>query len=78
MQKVRSMNRNVKWLVGMACGCAVRIPSGDESEHIVQSLELPNEYMFPCYLAIGYPEDNTMLPEQVNCNIEEKIHLNAW
>ncbi|WP_077610993.1 hypothetical protein [Clostridium sp. Marseille-P2415] len=72
------MNRNVKWLVGMACGCAVRIPSGDESEHIVQSLELPNEYMFPCYLAIGYPEDNTMLPEQVNCNIEEKIHLNAW
>lgn len=59
-------------------GCALRIPLGDEAEYVAQILGLPKKYMFPCYLAIGYPEDNTVLPKQTNYDFESKFHLNAW
>lgn len=59
-------------------GCAIRIPLGNESEYIAEDLELPKEYMFPCYLAMGYPEEDGILPEQINYDITDKIHLNAW
>ncbi len=59
-------------------GCALRIPLGDEAEYVAQTLELPKEYIFPCYIAIGYPEDDNVLPKQINYDFESKFHLNAW
>jgi nitroreductase len=59
-------------------GCAIRIPLGDEAEYIAQILKYPKEYMFPCYLAIGYPEDNTVLPKEIDSGLESKLHFNTW
>jgi len=64
--------------VAEGLGCAFRIPSGEETEYISETLCLPKEYVFPCYLAIGYPEDDTALPEQKSIDLKSKIHLNGW
>lgn len=59
-------------------GCAFRIPSGEETEYISETLCLPKEYAFPCYLAIGYPEEDSVLPDQKSIDLKSKIHLNGW
>ena len=59
-------------------GCAFRIPLGNEAEYVAQTLGFPKEYMFPCYLAIGHPEDHTVSPKQKGVDLESKLHLNGW
>jgi len=59
-------------------GCALRIPLNGETEYVRQVLRLPEDYVFPCYLAIGHPEDEAVLPKQINRDLESKLHLNAW
>lgn len=59
-------------------GCAIRIPLGDETEHIFRTLNIPAEYTLPCYLAVGYPEEAISLPEQMSNTLESKLHLNNW
>jgi len=57
---------------------AIRIPSGDEPIHIAEVLKIPKEYVLPCYVAIGHPSDHAVVNAQKDCNVESKIHFNAW
>lgn len=59
-------------------GCALRIPLSGEAEYVGQILKLPENYAFPCYLAIGHPEDGVVWPKQIGRDIESKLHLNGW
>lgn len=59
-------------------GCAIRIPLGDEAESVARILNYPGEYRFPCYLAVGYPEDGLALPKQLDRSVEDRLHLNGW
>ena len=59
-------------------GCALRIPLNGEAEYVGQILKLPENYVFPCYLAIGHPEEGVVLPKQIDHDLEGKLHLNAW
>jgi hypothetical protein len=56
----------------------MRIPFEKETEHILETLKHPKEYVMPCYLAIGHPLSNNKTPEQIIQNIKEKIHYNKW
>ena len=58
-------------------GCAFRIPLGDEAEYVAEVLGFPEEYLFPCYLAIGHP-DAAELPRQKSIDFERKLHWNGW
>jgi nitroreductase len=58
--------------------CSIRIPLGEEDEHISEILQHPKEYFFPCYLSIGYPSPEAIKPMQIEQNIKEKIHYNKW
>lgn len=59
-------------------GCALRIPLSGEAEYVGRILNLPENYAFPCYLAIGHPEDGVVLPKPIDRDLESKLHLNAW
>lgn len=59
-------------------GAALRIPLGDEAEHVKSILNFPDDYEMPCYIAIGKPTEDAVHPEQKVYDIQSRIHLNEW
>lgn len=57
---------------------ALRIPLGDEPAHIAQVLNHPKDYVMPCYIALGHPAPDAAINQQIERNIEDKIHMNSW
>lgn len=57
---------------------ALRIPLGDEQDYVKSILNFPDEYVMPCYIAIGKPADDAVYNEQKEFAIEDKIHVNEW
>ena len=55
-----------------------RIPSEAERIHIKKVLNTPAGYELPCYLALGYPEEGKQVFKQVNMDVADHIHINAW
>ena len=55
-----------------------RIPFDNEIEHIRTILNIPEDYYFPCYLALGYPDETAKPAIQHTVNITERIHFNKW
>jgi len=49
-----------------------------EPEYIREVLSSPADYVIPCYISFGIPAENASLPEQIERNIEKKIHMNNW
>lgn len=59
-------------------GCSLRIPLGDEAEYARKILEFPNDYLMPCFIGIGKPQDNVPAIKQKYVDITERIHWNKW
>jgi Nitroreductase len=57
---------------------ALRIPTGNEPEHILEILNHPKEYIMPCYIALGYPSPKATVIQQKEYNLEDKIHIDRW
>lgn len=55
-----------------------RIPMAEESEHIRTVVGHPENYVMPCYIALGYPAKNASMPTQKSCCAKDKIHINIW
>lgn len=55
-----------------------RIPMTEESEHIQEVLGHPDNYVLPCYIALGYPEKTAKRTQQNTVSAKTKIHRNAW
>jgi nitroreductase len=55
-----------------------RILFEDERKALKKSLKLPGGYEIPCHLALGYPAENAKRLPQVEIDLDERIHLNAW
>lgn len=55
-----------------------RIPMTDETEHIHQVVGHPDNYAFPCYIALGYPTSKAMRTRQHTVSAKSKVHTNAW
>ncbi|MTJ93547.1 MAG: nitroreductase [Desulfovibrio sp.] len=55
-----------------------RIPMTDESEHIRQVVGHPENYVMPCYVALGYPAKDAVIPVQKVIHTRDRIHMNAW
>ena len=56
----------------------MRIPSGEEIDHIKHVLNIPEGHEVPCYVSLGYPEENSKQMKQHNVDVEERIHNNKW
>lgn len=55
-----------------------RIPMAEESEHIKTAVGHPENYVMPCYIALGYPAKNASIPAQKSICAKDKIHINIW
>ena len=55
-----------------------RIPMVEESEHIKTVIGHPDNYVMPCYVALGYPAKNASLPKQKIIHAQDRIHINSW
>ena len=55
-----------------------RIPMAEESEHIKKIVGHPENYVMPCYIALGYPAENASVPAQKRICVKDKIHNNIW
>lgn len=55
-----------------------RIPMEEELAHIKKTINHPDNYAMPCYIALGYPKDDAKIPVQKQINVEDRIHINNW
>ena len=45
----------------------------------LMALNIPEEYAIPCYLALGYPDENCSKPiPQHIIRAEDRMHFNKW
>lgn len=56
----------------------VRIPAPEESQRVKARLNIPINYEFPCWIALGYPAPGAVRAKQVNIDLESRIHQNQW
>lgn len=57
---------------------SLRIPFDKESAYLRETLGHPENYIIPCYLAIGYPAENATVNPQKDVNIKDILHMNRW
>lgn len=55
-----------------------RIPMDEELKHIKKTINHPDTYAMPCYIALGYPKKDAKLPVQKTINVSSRIHINKW
>ena len=61
---------------GMAC--SMRIPVGQEGSNVCKSLDVPEGYVLPCYIGLGWPAEDIPELEQHTYTAEQKIHKGKW
>ncbi len=59
-------------------GATLRIPLGNEAEWVRDVLGFPEDYLMPCFIAIGKPKDDAVQVEQKTYSLKERIHKNHW
>jgi nitroreductase len=56
----------------------VRIPAPEESKIVKTRLNIPSNYEFPCWMALGYPALDALRARQVTIDLDTRIHQNQW
>lgn len=58
--------------------CTLRIPLGDEGEWARNVLRFPEDYLMPCFVAVGKPSENAARIRQIPYSLQERIHKDRW
>lgn len=58
--------------------CSMRIPVGDEGLKVAEAVHVPEGYMLPCYIGLGYPAENAAVVEQVERPVKSTLHFGTW
>ena len=58
--------------------CTLRIPLGDEADWARTVLNFPEDYLMPCFIGIGKPIENAVIPKQIEHPLNDVIHKNVW
>ncbi len=61
---------------GMAC--SMRIPVGSEGPDVCSVLGVPEGYIMPVYIGLGYPSEDAAELEQHVFSADQKIHPGEW
>lgn len=59
-------------------GNSMRIPVGDEGRKVLNALGVPEGWMMPCYIGIGYPKEDAYEVEQHTYTADDKMHIGKW
>ena len=55
-------------------GCNVRIPLGNEESVAKEALNIPDEYLIPCFIGIGRPAKDAATTRQIAVDYDAQIH----
>ena len=56
----------------------MRIPVGEEGNQVTSVLGVPEGYIMPCYIGIGYASENAHIVEQVEKPVKDTLHFGKW
>ena len=59
-------------------GTSMRIPVGEEGKKVCEALGVPQGWMMPCYIGLGYPKEDAEAVEQYVYTADEKMHFGKW
>ncbi len=59
-------------------GSVVHIPVKKEPAQIKEYMQVPDGYLLPAMIMLGYAAENTETPRQVQASAENKAHWNKW
>ncbi|MCR5226240.1 MAG: nitroreductase family protein [Eubacterium sp.] len=59
-------------------GCNVRIPLGNEESVAKEALNIPDEYLIPCFIGIGRPAKDAAATRQIDVDYDAQIHWEKW
>lgn len=59
-------------------GYSLRIPLNKEHNIVLDQLGVPNGWMTPCFIGIGYPKEDELVLEQYDIKPDKQIHMGAW
>ena len=64
------------WLAAVAegYGCNVRIPLGNEETVAKETLNIPDNYLIPCFIGIGRPAKDAVSTKQIDVDYDAQIH----
>lgn len=57
---------------------SMRIPVGEEQNSIKKRLKIPDSYMVPIYIGIGYADPKEHKLEQKDPDLDKQIHFGKW
>lgn len=55
-----------------------RIPFTEERKIVLEALNIPSGFEFPCWLALGYPAEDAKRAEQVHIDPLTRVHVDTW
>lgn len=58
--------------------CTLRVPLGNEGEWSREVLGYPEEYLAPCFIAVGKPQEGAEGTRQKEYALSERVHYNEW
>lgn len=59
-------------------GYSLRIPLNKEHDIVLGQLGVPDGWMTPCFIGIGYPKEDELVLEQYDIRPDKQIHMGAW
>lgn len=59
-------------------GYSLRVPLNREHDVVLEKLGVPNGWMTPCFIGVGYPKEDERVLEQYNTDPSSHIHMGGW
>lgn len=56
----------------------MRIPVGEEGKQVMSVLGVPEGYVMPCYIGIGYPAADAPVVAQIEKSVDGTLHFGKW
>ena len=57
---------------------SLRIPLNREHDVVLKTLGVPQGWMTPCFIGVGYPKEDELVLEQYSSSPDGHIHMGGW
>ncbi|HJB91900.1 MAG TPA: nitroreductase family protein [Candidatus Eisenbergiella merdigallinarum] len=65
-------------VINEGLGYSLRIPLNKEHDVVLNTLGVPQGWMTPCFIGVGYPKEDELVLEQYSSSPDGHIHMGGW
>ncbi len=65
-------------VINEGLGYSLRIPLNREHDVVLKTLGVPQGWMTPCFIGVGYPKEDELVLEQYDTKPDGHIHMGGW